>query len=160
MLLFPGLDPPWQTHRRPANPLGARAAPHMPVLTPTPDRLTPALSWLLLGERGRMKTSRTQDKAQKWRFKNSEENVHGTKMPSGKSQMSLCFVISKCCVKSVTGTALVTKSSSSKRGRKIGPSHIRRESGHFAKPILVKPVLFGPHSLPYLSYADRPLAAA
>lgn len=72
-----------------------------------------------------MKTNQTQDKAEKWRFRSSKENVHSIQIPSGKSQMPLCFVISKSRVKSVTATALVTKSCSSEGGRKVGPSHLR-----------------------------------
>lgn len=43
------------------------------------------------------------------------------------------------------------------QGRKVGPSHIRSESGHPAKPVPVKPALSGPPAcLPQLRRQSHP----
>lgn len=93
-----------------------------------------------------------QDKTEKWRFRSYEEHVHGSEIPlAGERQMPIT-----CCIKFVAATDVVTQSRSCKAG-KVGPSHIKSESGHSAKPVPVKPVLSGPTAcLPQLRRQSCP----
>lgn len=85
---------------------------------------------------GRMKKDQMQDKTEKWRFRSYKENAHETEMPSGEAKCGI-VLSSPNAASNMWQRHTVTKSCSFE-AVKIGPFHIRKESGHTAKPIPAK----------------------
>lgn len=63
----------------------------------------------LVKEGGGMKKHQTQDKTEKCRLRSYEETLCKTAMSSGQSHAAFCFITSKCCIKYMVATDLVTK---------------------------------------------------
>lgn len=90
----------------------------------------------LVKEGSRMKKDQMQDKTEEWSFRSYKENSHETEMPSGKAKRGI--VLSSPKAASNMWQRHTVKKSCSSEAVKIGPSNIRKESGHTAKPIPAK----------------------